>query len=59
MTESQLEILMKRFKANPYPRKKEKHQLAKLLNTSEKVIHVWFSNRRHRKSKEGFLRTSE
>ena len=58
-TESPLEILPKSIKANPCPRLKEKPQLVKSLNTSQKVIETWFNNRRRRKSKKGFLKTSE
>ena len=50
---------MKSFKADPYPGKHEKLQLAKLFNTSQKVIENWFGNMREKKFKERILKTSE
>ena len=50
---------MKSFKANPYPGIQEKLHLAKLLNTSQKVIENWFGNMREKKSKEGILKKSK
>ena len=58
MTESQVEILTKSFKANPYPEKNEILQLAKSLNTSKKAINNWFGNMRQKKAKEGMLKKS-
>ena len=55
-TESQVELLMKIFEANPYPGIKEKLQLAKLLNISEKEIENWFRSIRERKSKQGIMK---
>ena len=53
------DILMKSFEADPYPGKREKLQLAKSLNTSQKTIENWFGNMRARRSKEGILKKSE
>ena len=58
-TENEVKILRKSFKANPYPGRKEKHQLAKSLNTSQRAIERWFRYMREKKLKEGFLNTSE
>ena len=58
-TEYEVKTLMKSFKANPYPGRKEKHQLAKSLNTSQRAIERWFSHLRIKKSKEGFMKLSE
>ena len=58
-TENEVKTLMKSFKANPYPGRKERHQLAKSLNTSQRAIEQWFTYMRRKKSKEGFLKTSE
>ena len=58
-TESEMKILMKSFKANPYPGTKEKLQLAKSLNTSKVTIEKWLFRLREKKSKEGFMKISE
>ena len=58
-TESEVKILMKSFKANPYPGKEEKFRLAKSLNTSQITIEKWFCWMRGKKSKEGFMEISE
>ena len=58
-TEKEVKTLMKSFKANPYPGREEKHQLAMSLNTSPKSIKTWFRCMREKKSKEGFLKTGK
>ena len=59
MTPYQIYILMKEFKANPFLKKEEQHQLARLLNVSAKRIGVWYSRRRFEKRKEGLPIKSE
>ena len=56
ISEYQVEILTKSFEANPYPGIKEKLQLAKSLNMSQKEIENWFGNIRGKKSKQGFMK---
>ena len=51
-TESQVEVLMESFRADPYPRKKDIDQLADSLNISEKSIYWWFGNMRKKKSND-------
>ena len=58
-TESQVKALMESFKADPYPQKEEKHQLAKSINISHGDVEQWFCNIRHRTSKEGLLEKSQ
>ena len=50
---------MKEFKANPFLRKEEQHQLARLLNVSAERIGAWYAKRRFDKRKEGFPIKSE
>ena len=57
-TASQVQILMKSFEANPYPGIKQKRQLAKSLNISQITIENWFGSMRHKKSKQGILKTN-
>ena len=52
----QKETLEERYQANPYLEQGEKHQLARLLNISERKIAKWFERRRQMKSKKGLLR---
>ena len=53
MTTYQKSILMKEFKANPFLTKGKQHQLARLLNVSERKIGAWYSMSRFDKRKEG------
>ena len=50
---------MKSFRANPYPTKEEKRQLAMSLNTSQEVINIWFGNRRQKKENKRVLKKGE
>ena len=59
MTKCEQEILMKSFRANPYPTKEEKCQLAMSLNTSQKVIQIWFGNCRQREKNKREMKRSE
>ena len=59
MTETQTQILMERFKAEAYPRKEEKCELAMSLNTTKKKIEIWFKYMRRKKVAEGMLNQSE
>ena len=58
-TENEVKILMKSFKTNPHPERKEKHQLAKSFNISQRTIESWFIYMRRKKSKDGVLKKSE
>ena len=55
MTPYQKSILMKKFKANPFLKTEEQHQLAKLLNASVKKIGAWYARMRFHKRNQGFL----
>ena len=55
MTYKQRNVLLNYFNAKPYLERKEKHQLAKSLNISEKRISVWFCNQRQITRKDGLL----
>ena len=55
MTKDQTQTLMKTFQGKPYLDKKEKCQLAKSLNVSEKRIQVWYYNRRKERRHQELL----
>ena len=57
--ESQVETLMKSFKANPHPGPMEKYQLAKSLNISKSALEKWFSYMRSKKLRQGSPKESE
>ena len=59
MTETQTQILMERFKAEAYPKKEDKCQLAQSLSTTKKKIERWFKYMRSKKVAEGVLNQSE
>ena len=58
-SESQLETLKKSFKADPYPGKSDKDQLAKSLNISKNAVYKWFRVMRSKSFKKGLLKKSE
>ena len=55
MKKNQKQTLFKTFQEKPYLDKKEKRQLARLLNVSERRIQLWYSNRRKDIRYEEFL----
>ena len=55
MSAYQIQILTKKFKSKPYLSRKEKFELAKLLNISNGKITDWFWKMRFSKIDEGFL----
>ena len=59
MTPDQTQILVRRYEANPYLEREERHQLAQLLNVSEERIKRWFKDRRRKETKSGKLRDGE
>ena len=50
---------MQIFQHNPYPRREELLQLAKLFNTSSRRVESWFSTKRRGESRDGKLPESE
>ena len=52
LTSYQAQILVRRYEANPYPKREERHQLAQLLNISEERINNWFTQWRLRQRKK-------
>ena len=59
MTKYQEQTLKERIENNPYLGKEEKHQLARLLNISEKRISMWFVNMRKARRITGLLAKGE
>ena len=59
LTPGQTQILMKKFQNKPYLDKGEKHQLASLLNVSEKKIEKWFIDKRAQGRQAGLLDKGE
>ena len=47
--------LLERFQDDPFLQKNEKHQLARTLNISEKVVTKWYINRRVKSRRAGLL----
>ena len=50
---------MKEFKANPFLKEEDQHQLARLLNISAKRVGAWYANRRSKIRTEGLPIKSE
>ena len=59
MTPYQQQRLMKCYESEPYLKRKECHQLAQSLNTSEDKIRYWFTERRRKQRKMGIYRGGE
>ena len=59
LTPNEIQALMKIFQNKPYLDKGEKHELANLLNRSEKRIDNWFIERRAQARQAGLLAKGE
>ena len=55
LTSYQKNTLKKEFKANPFPKIKKQHQLARSLNVSARRISCWYSWMRFEERKKNFV----